>query len=154
MYTVLYPFMASVLNLAGLAKECFAVIFGFWIAQGERPISASIIIMQAITGGSRPAIIKAIRFLKEQGMIQAEKVPGKRTMYIISIDPKIIGEFKETYPSALVKRTNPHELTPDNSTGKVSTSQNKSNPKRETSYNTPLRVRMAGEINKGGLKEV
>lgn len=152
LFTILYPFMSGVLHLTGLAKECFAVIYGFWIAQEERPISASITIMQAITGGSRPSIIKAIRYLKEQGIIQAEKIPGKRTLYKVSIDPQIIGEFKETYPSALVKRANHNELTLDNSTSKTSKPQNKRNPKCEP-YNTPLKVRSSGGINTGGMKE-
>lgn len=152
LFTILYPFMSSVLELAGLAKECFAVIFGFWIAQGERPVSASITIMQAITGGSRPAIVKAIRHLNELGLIQSVKIPGKRTLYTVVIAPSVLEEFMASYPNALVKRVNHNELTPNNSAGQGTKPQKKSNPKREP-YNTPLKVRTTDGINTGGLKE-
>ena len=154
LFTILYPFMSEVLNLAGLAKECFAVIFGFWLAQGERPISASISIMQAITGGTRPAIVTAIRHLKEEGFIQAKTIPGKRTLYQVSIDRKIIDDFKAMYPNTLpVKHVNPHELTLKNSTRKETKPHNINKPKLE-SYYTPLKVRTNKDIYTGYLKEV
>ena len=153
LYTILYPFMASVLSLAGLAKECFATIFGFWFAQGQHPVGVSLTTMQTITGGTRPAVIHAIHKLEEAGLILAVRTPGKKTFYDVTIPEQALVEFKELYANnKLVNSFNPKEYTPLTSSSKTSLPQNKRNAKREPVI-TPLKVKPASEIHSGGLTE-
>ena len=153
LYTILYPFMACVLNLAGLAKECFAVIFGFWISQGEQPVGVSLTTMQTITGGTRPAVIQAVHKLENAGLILALRTPGKKTIYNVKLPEQTLADFKESYASKkLVNSLNPQEYTPKTSTGTASLPQNNKNATHE-SVITPLRVKPASEIRTGGLKE-
>lgn len=153
LYTVLYPFMASVLNLAGLAKECFAVIFGFWFAKGQKPVGVSLTTLQIITGGTRPAVIKAIYKLEDAGLILASRIPGKKTTYDVILPKHILMEFTDVYADKkLVSALIPQEYTPSTSSGKTSTPLKIKKTKRE-SIITPLRVKSAGEIRAGRLKE-
>lgn len=154
LYTTIYPFMAGVLKLAGLAKECFAVIFGFWFAKGQNPVDVSLTTLQIITGGTRPAVIKAIYKLEDAGLILASRIPGKKTTYDVILPKHILEEFTNVYANKkLVSALIPLEYTPRTSAGKISTPQNNKKNKRE-SVITPLRVKSAGEIHAGGLKEV
>ena len=153
LYTIIYPFMAGVLSLAGLAKECFATIFGFWFAQGQHPVGVSLTTMQTITGGTRPAVIHAIHKLEEAGLILAVRTPGKKTFYDVTIPEQALVEFKELYSNnKLVNSFNAKEYTPLTSSSKTSLPQINRNPKREPVI-TPLKVRPAGEIHCGGLTE-
>lgn len=153
LYTIIYPFMASVLGLAGLAKECFAIIFGFWFSQGQHPVGVSLTTMQTITGGTRPAVVQAVHKLEESGLVLAVRTPGKKTFYDVTIPEQALIEFKELYANCkLVNSFNPKEYTPLTSSSKTSLPQNKRNAKRE-SVITPLRVKPASEIRTGGLKE-
>lgn len=153
LYTVLYPFMASVLNLAGLAKECFAVIFGFWFAKGKNPVGVSLTTLQTITGGTRPAVIQAIYKLEKAGLIMASRMPGKKTTYDVILPEQTLAEFMNTYTvNRLVSTHISQEYTP-----KTRTSQTcillKNKKEKHKSVNTPLRVKHTGEIFTGGLKE-
>lgn len=145
--------MASVLGLAGLAKECFAIIFGFWFSQSQRPVPVSLTTMQTITGGTRPAVILAVHKLEEAGLITASRTPGKKTIYDVKLPEKALADFKELYANKrLVKSINPQEYAPTTSTSSPRLPQNKKNAKSE-SVITPLRVKPANEIRTGGLKE-
>lgn len=153
LYTIIYPFMASVLCLSGLTKECFAIIFGFWLSQGQKPVGVSLTTMQTITGGTRPAIINAVHKLEEAGLILAERTPGKKTIYDVTIPEQALIEFMDLYAnSKLIKLFNSKEYTPLTSTSKTRLPQNKKNAKCE-SIITPLKVRSDGKISSGGLRE-
>lgn len=153
LYTIIYPFMASVLSLAGLAKECFAVIFGLWYSQDQRPIPVSLITLQTITGGTRPAVTHAIHKLEEAGLILAVRTPGKKTIYDVTIPEQTLVEFKELYANNKpVNSFNTKEYTPNTSSSKANLPQIKIKEKPNIVI-TPLKVKPAGEIRTGGLKE-
>lgn len=152
LYTIIYPFMASLLGLAGLAKECFATIFGFWYSQGQNPVGVSLTTMQNITGGTRPAVIHAIHKLEESGLIVAERTPGKKTVYHVTIPEQALTDFKALYTNELVQRINHQGYSEHTSTSKPTIPRNKTNKTHE-SVITPLRVKPASEIRTGGLKE-
>lgn len=153
LYTIIYPFMASLLGLAGLAKECFATIFGFWYSQGQNPVGVSLTTMQNITGGTRPAVIHAIHKLEEAGLIVAVRTPGKKTFYDVTIPEQALVEFKELYANnKLVNSFNTKEYTPLTSSSKTGLPQINRNPNREPVI-TPLKVKPASEIHSGGLTE-
>lgn len=155
LYTVLYPFMSSgVLNLSGLAKECFAVIFGFWFSQGQIPVSVSLTTMQTITGGTRSAVVRALYRLENSGLIMASRIPGKKTTYNVILPKQTLAEFIDVYAdnkpvSALIHQ----EYTQETRTGQPSIPLNNKKVKLESvSSPSPLRV-TAGEIRTGGLRE-
>lgn len=153
LYTIIYPFMASVLYLSGLTKECFAIIFGFWFSQGQKPVCVSLTTMQTITGGTRPAIINAVHKLEEAGLIIAERTPGKKTIYDVTIPEQALIEFMDLYAnSKLIKLFNSKEYTPLTSTSKTRLPQNKKNARCESKI-MPLKVKPASEIRAEGLKE-
>lgn len=152
LFTILYPFMAQ-LGLAGLAKECFATIFGFWYSQGQHPVGVSLTTMQTITGGTRPAVIQAINKLEKAGLIIGSRIPGKKTIYDVKLPEQTMAEFKELYAGKRAVNTlNHQEYSPKTSTSPPNLPRNNKNPKREP-YNTPLKVRTTDGINTGGLKE-
>lgn len=148
----MFPFMATTLGLRGYAKEIFALIFNFWIAAGEKPVHASLSVLQRITGGTRPTVVKAIQFLEEQGFVKAEKHKGKFTMYDISIDSSIVTEFKSTYHSSLGKEINQMRLNFNTGSGQNALPQKLKEYGKKT--DTTLRVRERNQINTGGLPEV
>lgn len=153
LYTILYPFMASILGLAGLAKECFAVIFGFWFSQGQQPIGVSLTTMQIITGGTRPAVILAIHKLEEAGLILAMRTPGKKTIYDVKMPDQALADFKAMYPSSkLVNSFTRQEYASKTSPSKTRIPENKKNANHDLVI-TPLRVKPASEIHTGGLQE-
>lgn len=151
LYTILYPFMSEALGLHGYEKETFAVIFGFWIKTGERPVRASLSVIQKITGGTRPAISRAIAVLQNKKLITAEKRPGKPTLYSVILAPEILTEFKANYrprPVAPVNRQESNSLTTTGSPAKL---QNKGNARYQN--DTTLHVRRLEDITTGGLPE-
>lgn len=152
LFTIIYPFMASILNLAGLAKECFATIFGFWFSQGQHPVGVSLTTMQTITGGTRPAVVQAIHKLEESKLIIATRTPGKKTVYDVTIPEQALTDFKALYAKELVQRLNHQGYTVNTSTSEPTIPRNNIKAKRE-SVITPLRVKPASEIRTGGLKE-
>lgn len=150
LYTVLYPFMARGLNLAGLAKECFAVIFGFWFALGRTPVGVSLTTMQTITGGTRPAVIQAINKLEKAGLITASRIPGKKTTYDVILPEQTLAEFIDVYAkpvSTLIHQ----EFSLKTRTGQPSIPLYKKKVKLEPV--SPLRVKTASKIRTGSLKE-
>lgn len=154
LYTIIYPFMSSDLKLAGLAKECFAIIFNFWLYMGQKPVGVSLMTMQEITGGTRPAVIQAILKLEKAGLIAAQKTSGKTTKYDVILPKQTLEEFMNVYaPMKLVNSLNPQEYIKNTSTSKASIPQNNKKEKIKSVY-TPLKVKPAGEIHTGGLKEV
>lgn len=151
LYTILYPFMSETLGLHGYEKETFAVIFGFWFKAGEKPVRASLSTIQKITGGTRPAIVKAITLLIKDSFIKAEKRPGKPTLYSVILAPEILTEFKANYrprPVAPVNRQESNSLTTTGSPAKL---QNKGNARYQN--DTTLHVRRLEDITTGGLPE-
>lgn len=153
LYTIIYPFMSSDLKLAGLAKECFAIIFNFWLYMGQKPVGVSLMTMQEITGGTRPAVIQAILKLEKAGLIAAQKTSGKTTKYDVILPKQTLEEFMNVYARMkLVNSLNPQEYIKNTSTSKASIPQNNKKEKIK-SVNTPLKVKPAGEIHTGGLKE-
>ena len=152
LYTIIYPFMASVLSLAGLAKECFAVIFGFWFSQGQSPVGVSLTTMQTITGGTRAAVVQAVHKLEESKLIVATRKPGKKTVYDVTIPEQALTDFKTLYANELVQRINRQGYSERTSTSVPTLLRNNIKSKYE-SVITPLRVKPASEIRTGGLKE-
>lgn len=154
LYTTIYPFMAGVLKLAGLAKECFAVLFNFWLAKGQNPVGVSLTTMQTITGGTRPAVIQAIYKLEKAGLIMASRMPGKKTTYDVILPEQTLAEFLDEYVvgNKPVSTLNPKEYTQITRTsiGIIPVNNKK---EKHKSLNTPLKVKNAGEIRTGGLKE-
>lgn len=153
LFTIIYPFMASILNLAGLAKECFAVIFGFWFAKGKNPVGVSLTTLQTITGGTRPAVIQAIYKLEKAGLIRASRMPGKKTTYDVILPEQTLAEFLDEYvDNKPVSTLNPKEYTQITRTsiGIIPVNNKK---EKHKSVNTLLKVKNAGEIRTGGLKE-
>lgn len=114
LYTVLYSFMSSELGLKGLTKEVFAIIFGFWLAAERTAIWITISNMEAITGGSRPAIIAAIKALERKGYIAVSRSPGQYSLYTVTVDASIIQDFDATLPKEVVNKPNWWEVKPHN----------------------------------------
>lgn len=152
LFTIIYPFMASVLGLAGLAKECFASIFGFWFSQGQNPVGVSLSTMQTITGGTRAAVVQAVHKLEESKLIVATRTPGKKTVYDVTIPEQALTDFKSLYANALVKQFNHQGYSVHTSTSEPTIPQNKTKATHE-SVISPLRVKPSNEIHTGGLKE-
>lgn len=152
LYTIIYPFMASALGLVGLAKECFATIFGFWFSQDRNPVGVSLTTMQTITGGTRSAVVQAIHKLEESQYIIATRKPGKKTVYDVTIPDQVLMDFKTLYTCELVKQFNHQGYSKRTSTSKPIIPRNKINAKHDPII-TPLKVKPAGEIHGGGLKE-
>lgn len=152
LYTIIYPFMASVLGLAGLAKECFATVFGFWFSQGQNPVGVSLTTMQTITGGTRSAVVQAVHKLEESKLLVATRTPGKKTVYDVTIPEQVLTDFKALYANALVKQFNQQEYSQHTRTSEPTIPRNNKKAKLEPVI-TPLRVKPASEIRTGGLKE-
>lgn len=156
-YYIVHSFMSRELGLKGLAKEVFAIIFGFWISSGKREAWVSLSTMQLFTGGTRPAIIKAVQLLEGMGYIQALRNPGKRSLYIVTIDPKIIQDYEASFVNRLVKPQyqapvkipNHFQETKYTSSGKENYLVNKIKVKG----NNSLTVKNKNEIDSGGLPE-
>ncbi len=144
--------MAKSLNLAGLAKECFAVIFGFWLSQGQKPVSVSLTTMQTITGGTRPAVVQAVHKLEEFKLLVALRRPRKKTKYDVIIPEQVLADFKALYATGLVKQLN-HEGCSRNTSTSVPTLLRNNIKTKHKSVITPLKVKTASEIRTGGLKE-
>lgn len=152
LYTTIYPFMAGVLKLAGLAKECFAVFFNFWLAKGQNPVGVSLTTLQTITGGTRPAVIQAIRKLENAGLIMGSRIPGKKTTYDVILPEQTLAEFIDVYASNKPVSTLIHqEFSLKTRTGQPSIPLNKKKVKLEPV--SPLRVKTASKIRTGSLKE-
>lgn len=151
LFTILYPFMAQ-LGLAGLAKECFATIFGFWYSQGQHPVGVSLTTMQTITGGTRSAVVHAVHKLEESTLIVSTRKPGKKTVYHVTIPEQALTDFKALYTNELVQRINHQGYSERTSTSVPTLPRNNIKAKNE-SVITPLRVKPASEIRTGGLKE-
>lgn len=152
LFTIIYPFMHSDLHLTGLAKECFAVIFGFWFFQGEHPVGVSLTIMQTLTGGTRSSVVQAIHKLEESQYIAAHRQTTKKTMYVVTISEQVLANFKSIYDNSLVLPLNHQRYSEHTSASPPTTRQNKIKDKYKSDI-TPLRVKNAREINTGGLKE-
>ena len=97
LFTVIYAFMATELGLKGLALGVFASIFNFWVNANYSETWVSITTMQKMTGGSRPAVVKAIQRLERRGLICTCRNPGKRSTYMVTISPDLLSEFKNTF---------------------------------------------------------
>lgn len=151
LYTLLYPFMSEILGLYGYEKETFAVIFNFWMNAGERSVRAPLSVIQRITGGTRPTIVKAISSLITANFIKAEKRPGKPTLYLVTISQEVLEHFKATYIRKPVKPFNQKELNALTSTSSDNKPRNKTNDKNKT--DTTLRTLKKDEITTGGLPE-
>ena len=105
-YTVIYSFFSSVLGLKGLAKEVFAIIFGFWNRADRAYAWVSLTTLEAITGGTRPAIVAAIKQLESKKIISAMRNPGKHSLYAITIDETLLRDFDSTFKTREVKPPN------------------------------------------------
>lgn len=155
LYTVLYAFMSKTLGLKGLAKEVFAIIYGFWTAAGKTEAQVSLSVMEIISGGTRPAIIRAVQHLESIGYIHILRHPGKRSLYQVTIDPEIIRDYEASFSKELVKpqyqspikQLNQRQVNRCTSSGKAYYLVNKKN----TKGNNSLKVK--NEIDSGGLPE-
>lgn len=145
--------MASELGLSGLTKEVFAVIFCFWIAAGEKSVKASFSVIQTITGAARATVMNSIAGLIDRNYISAEKRNGKATLYMVTIDQKIIDNFKKVFRHKTGSIDRPAGVQLLNRTGSMSELQNK----RKQVYKgtgTSLKVKPCEKMDFGGLPEV
>lgn len=147
-FTILFSFMSSVLHLYGYTKETFAVIFGFWLSGGEKPVPASLSTIQKITGATRPAVVQAIENLISRNLLSALKSPGRRTFYSVILDPQLLLEIKEDIQNKVDKPFNQPCLADFTSAGKVAKPRNQGKPKVN-----PLRMKSATEMSTGDLEE-
>lgn len=150
LYTVIYAFMATELGLKGLAKEVFATIFNFWVDANYSETWVSITTMQKITGGSRPAVVKAIQHLERRGKICTCRNPGKRSTYMVTIPPDLLSEFKNTFMDERVNSVNQQRETKVTSTSSPTYPQKKEKRK----MNKSLIINSKNFINTGGLPEI
>lgn len=152
LYTIIYPFMSSTLGLSGAVKETFAVIFCFWISSGEVPIKASLTIIQTITGATRPTVVRALQILENNGLISRLKIPGKATLYKITIKSEILNKFKEQYKYRPVKRDNQNGLHSVTTSSQISQPQN--NNKTNFKKVNTIKVKKFEEFRTNGLPEI
>lgn len=147
LFTVIYSFMGCQLNLSGITKEVFSFIFGLWLKK-QAPVYASITTLMNLTGAARSSVQLAIKNLQIKGFIAANKTPGKRTMYDISIPQKDLIEILsilEVPPARKSGETPPENRT---TTGPKFGNQNK---KRR---NNNLEVPNLSEMTTGNLNEL
>ena len=149
LYTMLFPFMSQKLHLFGYAKEVFAIIFNFWRIE-EKPVVASLSTMQKITGGTRTAVVNAVKELRERALIKEEKRPGKATYYTVTIDEQILTEFKQEYPRLQVKRHNQQGFSHTTRSSLVNELQKENKQKR----NNAASLRVEKEVSIGSIHEM
>lgn len=155
LYTVIYSFFSATLGLSGLAKETFAVIFSFWLNAKRNAVEISLTVFQNITGGSRPAIVAAIKLLEDRQYINISRTKGLRSRYYVTIDPQILDEFDVAFSEKVVNSVNHTSVKPPNQgefsdltrPGKLPQPHNKHNEKRNQLIVPP-------RVEKGHLKEV
>ena len=97
-YTTIYPFMHKDLGLAGLGKEIFAVIFGFWF-RSRSAVPAPYPIIQEITGASVPTISAHLQSMESDGLLQVKREPGKPNTYVVVIPDQVLADFEASYGS-------------------------------------------------------
>lgn len=151
LYTVIYPFMSSVLGLSGQTKETFAVIFNFWYSSGKTPVRASVTMIQYITGASRPTVVQSIASLHASGLIDFKKSPGRATEYVVTLKDDILKSFERIYKSVPVNNDNHQQLSRFTTTGSETELQNKVKRHKD---NYSLKVKTSGTLFTGGLPEV
>lgn len=95
-YTTIYPFMHKDLGLAGLGKEIFAVIFGFWF-KTRGAVPAPYPIIQEITGASDPTISAHLQSMESEGLLQVKREPGKPNMYTVVLPDQVLAHFEAAY---------------------------------------------------------
>lgn len=150
LYTVIYPFMSSMLGLSGQTKETFAVIFNFWYGAGKKPVRAPVTIIQYIIGASRPTVVQSIASLHEVGLIDFKKSPGRATEYVVTLKDDILERFERTFKSVPVNYDNHQRLSHFTTTGSGIEPQNKNKGHKD---NYSLKVK-SGTLYTGGLSEV
>lgn len=106
--------MVSKLGLRGLAKEIFAIIFGFWLSAKRSSTLIPISRMRAITGGSNPAIIEAIKNLEHKGYISVSRTSGQFSSYTVTLDASIIQDFEATFSKPVINSLNRSGVKPPN----------------------------------------
>lgn len=151
LYTVIYPFMSSVLGLSGQTKETFAVLFNFWYCSGKKPIRAPVTMIQHITGASRPTVVQAIASLHAAGLIDFKKSPGRATEYVVTLKDDILENFERIYKSVPVNYDNHQRLSRFTATGSGIEPPNKNKGHKD---NYSLKVKSSGTLFTGGLPEV
>lgn len=147
LFATIYSFMGRKLKLSGISKEVFAFIFGLWLKK-RTPVYASISTLIELTDAARSSIQLAISQLQSRGYIAAEKTPGKRTMYTISIPEQELKEILsnlEVHPARKSGGTPPENRA---STGPKVGTQNK----KRTNNN--LDVPRLSEMTTGTLNEL
>lgn len=95
-YTKIYPFMHRDLGLAGLGKEIFAVIFGFWI-KTRSAVRVPYPIIREITGASVPTISAHLQCMESEGLLQVKREPGKPNMYMVVLPDQVLADFETAY---------------------------------------------------------
>lgn len=95
-YTKIYPFMHRDLGLAGLGKEIFAVIFGFWI-KTRSAVRVPYPIIREITGASVPTISAHLQCMESEGLLQVKREPGKPNMYMVVLPDQVLADFEAAY---------------------------------------------------------
>ncbi len=84
------------LGLAGLGKEIFAVIFGFWF-KTRSAVPAPYPVIQEITGASVPTISAHLQCMESEGLLQVKREPGKPNRYIVVLPEQVLVDFEAVY---------------------------------------------------------
>lgn len=158
LFTIVYSFIPMVLGLKGLAKDIFAVIFGFWLQSNRTQTWVSISTMQKITGGSKPAVMEAIRQLEKKNYIKVKREPGKLSLYDVSINETILQEFDATYTNQPVKSLaqQPVRSLTQHQESELTTARKVTYPQKNmnNNRNTSSIIKNGDKINYSGLSEV
>jgi len=97
-FATIYPFMHRDLGLAGLGKEIFAVIFGFWF-RSRSAVPAPYPIIQEITGASVPTISAHLQSMESEGLLHVKREAGKPNTYVVVLPDQVLADFEASYGS-------------------------------------------------------
>lgn len=95
-FATIYPFMHRDLGLAGLGKEIFAVIFGFWF-RSRSAVPAPYPIIQEITGASVPTISAHLQSMESEGLLHVKREAGKPNTYVVVLPDQVLADFEAAY---------------------------------------------------------
>lgn len=161
LYTTIYAFFFTQLGLKGLAKEVFAILFGFWMDANQSAAWVSLTTMGKITGGSRPAIVAAVKHLESVGLVKVERSPGKHSMYTVIIKDEILNDYMETFGARVKPANSPPVSTLNrsqyrnfNTTCQRGEQENNKKADKEGKINSVLRTRKKTEFILDGLREL
>ena len=97
LFYITYPFMWRDLNLSGISRDVFAIIFGFW-KKGRSPVHVPYSVIREMTGATDPSISAAIKKLKKRELIVVtQQKQGLKSLYQVSLPAEVLAEFMSEY---------------------------------------------------------